>query len=88
MNVERALIAAECLGDCEFFLQRGTQYARERRVFGKPLADNQGVAFPLARGYVQYKAAEAITANALADGKTVLRLLLFGVYTCACDRFM
>lgn len=66
--MERALIAAECLGDCEFFLERATQYARDRHVFGQPLATNQGISFPLARGFVQFKAAEAMTANALADG--------------------
>lgn len=67
LNVERCLIAAECLGDCEFFLNRATEYAKNRIVFGKSLSENQGISFPLARGFAQYKAAEALVQVALGD---------------------
>ena len=53
MNAERILIAAECLGDARFFIDRASRYARERVVFGRPIGENQGVQFPLARAYVQ-----------------------------------
>jgi len=53
MNAERILIAAECLGDARFFIDRASQYAKEREVFGRPIGENQGVQFPLARAYVQ-----------------------------------
>jgi acyl-CoA dehydrogenase len=49
MNAERILIAAECIGDCRFFLDRAVRYASERVVFGRPIGANQGVQFPLAR---------------------------------------
>lgn len=67
LNVERTLIATECLGDCEFFLERATEYANRRVVFGKPLSANQGITFPLARGFAQFKAAEALVEKALQD---------------------
>ncbi|MFZ5718609.1 MAG: acyl-CoA dehydrogenase family protein [Pseudomonadota bacterium] len=53
MNAERILIAAECIGDARFFIDRASQYAKERVVFGRPIGENQGVQFPLARAYVQ-----------------------------------
>ena len=53
MNAERILIAAECLGDAGFFIDRAGRYAKERVVFGRPIGENQGVQFPLARAYVQ-----------------------------------
>jgi acyl-CoA dehydrogenase len=52
MNAERILIAAECIGDGRFFLERASAYARERRVFGRPIGSNQGVQFSLARAYM------------------------------------
>jgi alkylation response protein AidB-like acyl-CoA dehydrogenase len=58
MNAERILIAAECIGDGKFFLDRATAYARERHVFGRPIGQNQGVQFPLARAYTQLQAAD------------------------------
>jgi acyl-CoA dehydrogenase len=58
MNAERILIAAECIGDGRFFLDRATAYARERHVFGRPIGQNQGVQFPLARAYAQLQAAD------------------------------
>jgi alkylation response protein AidB-like acyl-CoA dehydrogenase len=57
MNAERILIAAECIGDGRFFIDRGTAYAKERQVFGRPIGQNQGIQFPLARAYVQLTAA-------------------------------
>lgn len=60
MNSERILIAAECIGDGRFFLDRATTYANERVVFGRPIGANQGVQFPLARAYVQLEAADLV----------------------------
>lgn len=57
MNSERILIASECIGDGRFFLDRATRYARERRVFGRPIGANQGVQFPLARAHAALEAA-------------------------------
>jgi acyl-CoA dehydrogenase len=58
MNAERILIAAECVGDGRFFLDRASAYAREREVFGRPIGMNQGVQFPLARAYANLQAAD------------------------------
>ncbi len=58
MNAERILIASECIGDGRFFLERASAYARERHVFGRPIGQNQGVQFPLARAYAQIEAAD------------------------------
>ena len=58
MNAERLLIAAECIGDAKWFLKKATDYARERQVFGRPIGQNQGIQFPLARAYAQMRAAE------------------------------
>ena len=60
MNAERLLIAAECIGDAKWFLARATAYAKERVLFGRPIGQNQGVQFPLARAYAQMRAAEAL----------------------------
>ena len=70
MNAERILIAAECIGDAKWFLDKGSAYARERIVFGAPIGKNQGVQFPLARAFAHSIAAEAIVyrAAALYDG--------------------
>ncbi|MCP3934427.1 MAG: acyl-CoA/acyl-ACP dehydrogenase [Actinomycetia bacterium] len=57
MNAERILISAECIGDGRFFLDRASQYANERQVFGRPIGMNQGVAFPLAKAYAHLEAA-------------------------------
>ena len=57
LNAERTLIAAECVGDGYWFLERATNYARERVVFDRPIGQNQGVQFPLARAYVNIEAA-------------------------------
>jgi acyl-CoA dehydrogenase len=60
MNAERILIAAECIGDGRFFLDRATAYAGERHVFGRPIGSNQGVQFPLARAYISVQAADLV----------------------------
>jgi alkylation response protein AidB-like acyl-CoA dehydrogenase len=57
MNAERILIAAECVGDGRFFVDRAVGYACERNVFGRPIAANQGIQFPIARAHVQIAAA-------------------------------
>jgi acyl-CoA dehydrogenase len=66
MNAERILIAAECIGDAKWFLKTGSDYARERVVFGEPIGANQGVQFPLARAQARMMAAEAIVYRAAA----------------------
>jgi acyl-CoA dehydrogenase len=57
MNAERILIAAECVGDGRWFLEKASAYARERVVFDRPIGQNQGVQFPIARAYVNVEAA-------------------------------
>jgi len=58
MNAERLLIAAECIGDAKWFIRKATDYAKDRKVFGRPIGQNQGIAFPIARAYAQMRAAE------------------------------
>ncbi|WP_420617735.1 acyl-CoA dehydrogenase family protein [Candidatus Poriferisocius sp.] len=58
MNAERILIAAECIGDGRFFLEKASEYAKGREVFGRPIGMNQGVAFPLAKAYTNLQAAD------------------------------
>ncbi|MCG6872475.1 MAG: acyl-CoA/acyl-ACP dehydrogenase [Gammaproteobacteria bacterium] len=60
MNAERILIAAECIGDGDWFLERAANYARERRVFDRPIGQNQGVQFPIARAYANVRAADGM----------------------------
>jgi acyl-CoA dehydrogenase len=69
MNAERILIAAECIGDAKWFIAKATGYAKERIVFGRPIGQNQGVQFPIARTYAQMRAAELMvrTAASLYD---------------------
>lgn len=64
MNAERILIAYECIGDCKFFIERATKYACEREVFDRPIGQNQGVQFPIARSYAEMRAAELMTNKA------------------------
>jgi acyl-CoA dehydrogenase len=70
MNAERILIAAECIGDARWFIARANAYAKERTVFGRPIGQNQGVAFPIARAYAQMRTAALMVreATALYDG--------------------
>ncbi len=58
MNAERILIASECIGDGRFFLDRASEYARDRVVFGRPIGQNQGVQFPLAKSHIHLEAAD------------------------------
>jgi acyl-CoA dehydrogenase len=57
LNAERTLIAAECIGDAYWFIDRATRYANERMVFGRPIGQNQGVQFPIADSYIETEAA-------------------------------
>ena len=66
MNAERILIASECIGDARFFIDRATAYAKDRSVFGRPIGQNQGVQFPIARAYIQTTAAAQMVADAAA----------------------
>ena len=58
MNAERILIASECIGDGRFFIDRASEYARDRVVFDRPIGQNQGVQFPLAKAHIQIQAAD------------------------------
>ena len=60
MNAERVLIAAECIGDGRWFVEKATGYATERVVFGRPIGSNQGVQFPIARAHAQIEAADLV----------------------------
>jgi len=64
MNAERILIAAECIGDAKWFIEKAAAYARERVVFNRPIGQNQGVQFPLARAYAAMRAAELMVREA------------------------
>jgi acyl-CoA dehydrogenase len=64
MNAERILIAAECIGDAKWFIAKASAYAKERNVFGRPIGQNQGVQFPIARAYAQMRAAELMVREA------------------------
>jgi acyl-CoA dehydrogenase len=66
MNAERILIAAECIGDAKWFIDKSTAYAGERQVFGRAIGQNQGVQFPIARAYAQMRAAELMVHDAIA----------------------
>jgi len=57
LNAERALIAAECIGDGYWFIERVAKYTKERVVFGRPIGQNQGVQFPIADAYIEVEAA-------------------------------
>jgi len=58
MNAERTLIAAECIGDGYWFIDTASAYAGEREVFGRPIGQNQGIQFPIARAYVNLRSAD------------------------------
>ena len=64
LNAERILIAAECVGDGRWFIERATAYAKERVVFGRPIGQNQGVQFPIARAHVNIEAADLMRIRA------------------------
>ena len=100
MNAERILIAAECIGDCKWFIKKATGYAKERELFGRPIGQNQGVQFPIARAYAQMRAAELMVHEAARKyeaggdigaggqyGETARRPMPRGLPpTCACKR--
>ena len=72
MNAERILIGAECVGDAKWFIDRAAAYGKERVVFGRPIGQNQGIQFPIARAYAQMRAAELMVhqaASLFEDGK-------------------
>ena len=72
LNAERILIAAECVGDGRWFLERATAYANERVVFNRPIGQNQGIQFPIARAHVNVEAADLMRVRAAQlfdDGK-------------------
>ncbi len=64
MNAERILLSGEALGDAKYFLRRATEYAKQREVFARPIGQNQGVAFPLARAWAQTQAADLMVRKA------------------------
>src|SRR5687767_8136254 len=64
MNAERILIAAECVGDCRWFIEKARDYANGRVVFGRPIGQNQGVQFPIARAYAESQAARLMVYRA------------------------
>jgi alkylation response protein AidB-like acyl-CoA dehydrogenase len=64
MNAERILIAAEAIGDAKWFIEKATNYAKERALFGRPIGQNQGVQFPIAKAYAQMCAAELMVHEA------------------------
>ena len=64
MNAERILIAAECVGDAKWFIEKASAYGKERVVFGRPIGQNQGVQFPIAKAYAQMRAAELMVHQA------------------------
>ncbi len=66
MNAERILIAAECIGDARWFIATATAYASGRVVFGRPIGQNQGIQFPLARAYAETQAAALMVGRACA----------------------
>ena len=70
LNAERILIAAECIGDGDWFMKKACGYARDRIVFGRPIGQNQGIQFPLAQAYAHIEAADLMRfrAAALYDG--------------------
>ena len=66
LNAERALIAAECIGDAYWFIDRARRYAAERVVFGRPIGQNQGIQFPMAESYIETEAANLMRFKACA----------------------
>ncbi len=66
MNAERVLIAAECIGDARWFIEKAVSYANERRVFDRPIGQNQGIQFPIARAFAATEAADLMVQKAAA----------------------
>jgi acyl-CoA dehydrogenase len=84
LYAERVLIAAECIGDGYWFVDKATNYARERKIFGRPIGQNQGIQFPIAQAYVhveaanlmRYKACELFDAQQPCGAEANMALLL------------
>lgn len=66
MNAERILISAECVGDARWFIEKATNYANDRNVFGRPIGQNQGIQFPIASAYAECEAAALMSQKAAA----------------------
>jgi alkylation response protein AidB-like acyl-CoA dehydrogenase len=66
MNAERVLIASECIGDAKWFIEHSVAYAKDRQVFDRPIGQNQGIQFPIAKAYANMRAAELMVKEALA----------------------
>ena len=64
MNAERILIGAECIGDSRWFIQKASEYAKDRTVFHRPIGQNQGIQFPIAKAYAQSEAADLMVRKA------------------------
>ena len=64
MNAERILIAAECIGDGDWFIERASEYAKGRVIFDRPIGQNQGIQFPIARAFVNVRAADLMRVKA------------------------
>ena len=64
MNAERILIGAECIGDSRWFIQKASEYAKDRMVFQRPIGQNQGIQFPIAKAYAQSEAADLMVRKA------------------------
>src|SRR6201998_49724 len=64
MNTERILIASECIGDAKWFIEKASNYAKDRAVFGRPIGQNQGIQFPIAKAYAALRAAELMVKEA------------------------
>ena len=65
MNAERMLIAAECIGDAKWFIEKASYYACDRSIFERPIGQNQGIQFPIAKSYAQMRAAELMVSQSL-----------------------
>ena len=84
MNAERILIAAECIGNGRWFVDKATRRARDREVFGRPIGQNQGIQFPIARSYInveaadlmRFRAAELFDAGKLCGAEANMALLM------------
>jgi acyl-CoA dehydrogenase len=70
MNAERILIAAECIGDAKWFIDKASRYAKDRVLFERPIGQNQGVQFPIARAYAQMRGAELMVQDAARKYET------------------
>lgn len=66
MNAERMLISAECIGDSRWFIEKAVDYSKQRVLFGRPIGQNQGVQFPIAKAYAQMRGAEALLRQGMA----------------------